>query len=99
MNPRPIEFPFCCYRAIAGKVHRGLLHTKALHLKCPYRATAAVPTGIAVTLADLVFAVDAGEAGFARARVAALASVHASCPIFAWPVVSAVVQICKDTRS
>lgn len=57
------------------------------------RATATVPTGIAVALADLVFAVDAGEAGFARARVAALASVHASCSIFAWPVVSAVVQI------
>lgn len=99
MNLCPIEFPLCCYRTISEKVHQGLLPTKALHLKCPYRATAAIPAGIAVTLADLVLAVDAGEAGFARTRVAALASVHASCSIFAWPVVSAVVQICKDTRS
>lgn len=99
MNLCTIEFPLCCYRTSSEKIHRGLLHTKALHLKCPYRAATAIPTGIAVALADLVFAVDAGKAGFARTRVAALASVHASCSIFAWSVVSAVVQICKNTGS
>lgn len=98
MNLCTIEFPLCCYKTISEKVYWGLLHTKTLHLKCPYRATTAVPTGIAVTLADLMFAVNAGKARFARTRIAALAGVHASCSIFAWFVVSTVVQICKDTR-
>jgi len=99
MNLCTIEFPLCCYRTISEKVYRGLLHAETLHLKCPYRAATAIPTGIAVALADLVFAVDAGKARFARTRVAALASVHACCSVFARSVVSAVVQICKDTRS
>lgn len=99
MNLCTIEFPLCCYRTISEKVYRGLLHKKTLHFKRPYRATTAIPTGIAVTLADLMFAVNTGKARFAGTCIAALASVHASCSVFAWSVVSAVVQICKDTRS
>lgn len=65
MNLRTIEFPLRCYRTISEKVYWGLLHTKTLHLKSPYRATTAIPTGIAVTLADLMFAVNTGKARFA----------------------------------
>lgn len=65
MNLGTIEFPLCCYRTISEKVYWGLLHTKASRLKCPYRATAAIPTRIAVTLTDLMLTVNTGEARFA----------------------------------
>lgn len=95
-EPASYQIPIMLLQNRFWKGTPGLLHAEALLWKCPYRAATTVPARIAVTLADLVLAVDAGEAGFARARVAALASVHASCSIFAWPVVSAVVQICKN---
>ena len=64
----------------------------------PHRAQASAQAGVAVALLHLALAVDAGEAGVAGARVAALARVHAR-PVPAGFVVGAVVQIWPGKRS
>lgn len=61
-------------------------------------AAASIAAGLAVTLRDLLlhFAVNAGEARWTGAGVAALAGVHAPGPVGARLVVCAVVQVCED---
>lgn len=64
-------------------------------------AAASIAAGLAVTLCDLLLhlAVDAGEARWTGAGVAALAGVHAPGPVGARLVVCAVVQVCEDKMS
>lgn len=61
-------------------------------------AAASIAAGLAVTLRDLLLhlAVNAGEARWTGAGVAALARIHASGPVGARLVVRAVVQVCDD---
>ena len=64
-----------------------------------HRAAASVPAGGAVALVGLDLAVLAAEAGWAGARVAALARVGARGLVLTRPVVGAVVQVWGGGRS
>lgn len=63
-------------------------------------AAASIAAGLAVTLGDLLLllAVNAGEARWTGAGVAALAGVHAPGPVSAGLVVCAVVEVCDNKR-
>lgn len=54
---------------------------------------ASIATGVAVTLAELQFTVHASVAWATDAGIAPLPTVGARCPILAWGVVGAIVEI------
>lgn len=62
----------------------------------PPATAASVATGVAITLAELQLAVYASVAWATGAGIAPLPTVGACCPILAWGMVGAVVEICGD---
>lgn len=62
----------------------------------PHLTAASVATGVAITLAELQLAVYASVAWATGAGIAPLPTVGACCPILAWGMVGAVVEICGD---
>lgn len=67
--------------------------------KNPYGAASSVVTGVSSAFADLDLTAGPCVAGPAGTGVAALAGVATSGPIHAGLVVSAVVQVWKDTTA
>lgn len=61
----------------------------------PHLTAASIATGVAVTLAEFQFTVDASEARATSTGVAPLPTVGARCPILAWGMVGAIVEICR----
>lgn len=62
----------------------------------PHLTAASIATGVAVTLAELQLTVHTSVAGATSAGVAPLPTVGARCPILAWGVVGAIVEVCRD---
>lgn len=79
---------------LAGRKARGGASGAVTHL-----TAAAVPARVAVALVGLQLAVDAGEAGLARAGVAALPGVGARGVVLARLVIGAVVQVCDGNNN
>lgn len=80
-------------RAHSGPLPVGSRRFRSLARSLAYLAAAAILAGVAVALVGLDLAVDAGEAGLARARVAALACVGARGLVLARLVIGAVVEV------
>lgn len=62
----------------------------------PHLTAASIAAGVAVTLAELQLTVHTSVAWATGAGVAPLPTVRARCPILAWGVMGAIVEICRD---